>query len=229
MLKAPPRPQLPKPYYDDGKGIVIYHGDSRQLVSRLGRFDLLLTDPPYAIGADKGKQGRGYGGSIMQGKKRVETQREYEGDWDDEPPTKEFLAQIVSLAKVSIIWGGNYFELPVQKKWLVWDKLNTMPTFSDCELAWTTLPGVSVKKFELNGNGLMAKEKDREHPTQKPADLIRWCISLVKDCETIFDPYMGSGTTLRAAKDLGKRCVGIEREEKYCEFAARRLQQEVLL
>ena len=74
----------------------------------------------------------------------------------------------------------------------------------------------------------MGKETKREHPTQKPVALMQWCIGLAGEVETIIDPFAGSGTTGRAAKDLGKRAVLIEREEKYCEIAAKRLAQEVL-
>lgn len=111
------------------------------------------------------------------------------------------------------------------RKWLVWDKQNTMPTFSDCELAWTTLDGVSVKKFTFSWKGVAVKF----HPTEKPVDLMSWCIILAKDINTILDPFAGSGTTGRAAKDLKRQCVLIEREEKYCEIAAKRMAQEVLI
>ena len=103
-----------------------------------------------------------------------------------------------------------------------------MPTFSNAELAWTRLPGVSVKMFRYCGAGLCAKERERFHPTQKPLALITWCLSLAPDAQTILDPFAGSGTTGRAAKDLGRKCVMIEREEKYAEIAAKRMAQEVL-
>jgi len=70
--------------------------------------------------------------------------------------------------------------------------------------------------------------KDRQHPTQKPTELMKWCISFAPSANTILDPFMGSGTTLRAAKDLGRKCIGVEVEEKYCELAVKRLNQEVL-
>ena len=76
---------------------------------------------------------------------------------------------------------------------------------------------------------MLRKGKEpRYHPTQKPLDVIKWAIRLAPEHETIVDPFMGSGTTLRAAKELGCKAIGVEKEEKYCEIAARRLQQEVL-
>jgi DNA modification methylase len=118
--------------------------------------------------------------------------------------------------------------LTQRAKWLVWDKEQTMPTYSDAELAWTTLDGVAVKMLRYSGNGLLAAEKERWHPTQKPLSLMTWCIRLAGDVQTILDPFAGSGTTGRAAKDLGRKAVLIEREEHYCEIAARRMRQGVL-
>lgn len=213
------------PYYQDS-AVTLYHGDCREIVPQLGRFDLLLTDPPYGIGQDKGMGGGG--GSMLLGKRR--TPRRYAGGWDGTRPDAELLALVVAAADAHIIWGGNYFSdlLPVRSKWLVWDKEQTMPTYSDAELAWTTLSGVAVKMFRYCGSGLMAVEKERWHPTQKPLALIAWCLSKAPEAKTVLDPFAGSGTTGRACKDAGIQCTLIEREESYCEIAARRCQQEVL-
>ncbi len=214
-----------KPYYDDGKGIVIYHGDCREILPTLPKVDLVLTDPPYGIGMANGQGGGGRSGFYA----RRENVRSYEGDWDNQKPDKEAVLKAAEWGSTAIIWGGQYFAeyLPPRGKWLVWDKENTMPTYSDCELAWTNISGVSVKKFTHNGNGLMAAERERFHPTQKPLALMKWCILLAPASETILDQFMGSGTTLRAAKDLGRRATGIEIEERCCEIAAKRLAQEV--
>lgn len=217
---------LPKPYYQDS-AVTLYHGDCREIVPLLGRFDLLLTDPPYGIKQDRGMGGGGYDG-FGNGAKR--TPKKYAGGWDDGRPSPDTFSVIIQAAEQHIIWGGNYFAdlLTVQGKWLVWDKQQTMPTYSDAELAWSTLPGVSVKMFRYCGAGLMAKEQGREHPTQKPLALMLWCLKFSPDAQTVLDPFAGSGTTGRACKDLGRKCVMIEREERYCEIAARRMGQEVL-
>jgi DNA modification methylase len=216
-----------EPYYLED-GITIYCGDCLEIVPTLGRFDLLLTDPPYGIKQDRGMGGGGYGG-FGGGKKR--TPKAYVGGWDDTTPSMDLMRTCLEACRTHIVWGGNYLSamLPQKPKWLVWDKEQTMPTYSDAELAWTTLPGVSVKMIRHNGSGLMAKEKNRQHPTQKPLNLMLWCIGLVPDAKTVLDPFMGSGTTLVAAKLAGVQAVGIEINEQYCEIAKRRLDQGVLI
>ena len=215
---------LPKPYYQDD-AVVLYLGDCREIVSHLGRFDLLLTDPPYGIGADKTmarQSGQRYG-------KAATAKRAYEStDWDSKPPEKELLQMLISSSSEAIIWGGNYFDLPPCVGPLLWDKENGTNNFADGELAWNNL-GSALRIKRHMWNGMLRKGgEDRSHPTQKPLDVIAWCITLASDPKTILDPFAGSGTTGRAAKDLGRKCTMIEREEKYCEIAAKRMAQEVL-
>ena len=205
------------PYYDHG-GITIYHGDCSQIVPMLGRFDLLLTDPPYGIGASKGTWGSSNKGKV----------RDYgKSDWDNEPVEPWLLELARSRCDKQIIFGGNYYALPPCKGPLVWDKENT-GDFADGEMAWNNL-GIAMKIKRHLWNGMLRKGgESREHPTQKPLDVMAWALGLAGDVETILDPWAGSGTTGRAAKDAGKRAVLIEREEKYCEIAANRMSQEVL-
>lgn len=221
-------PRRLKPYYQD-KTITIYHGDCREIVPQLGKFDLLLTDPPYGIGEAAGK-------NASRGK-RLAYIRDYGNDsWDNEPIAADLIGICMSASHWHIIFGGNYYALPASSCWLVWDKDNGASDFADCELAWTNFK-TAVRKFKFRWNGMIQenmKEKEvRFHPTQKPTRLLQWCIEHAdraskQKIETILDPFMGSGTTLRAAKDLGRKAVGIEREEKYCEIAAKRMSQEVL-
>ena len=213
-----------KPYYNH-KGITIYHGDCLEIMSELEPVDLCLTDPPYGVKRDKGFGGfGGFGKPIAR--------RQFKDDkWDDNRPSRKIFNLILHKSHLVMIFGGNFFAdiLPEGKFWIVWDKLNTMPTFGDCELIWTNLNRKSVKKITHRYNGLLGKEDMRYHPTQKPLLLIKKLITdYGKDCKIISDPFMGSGTTLAAAKDLGRKAIGIEKEEKYCEIAARRLQQEVM-
>lgn len=119
----------------------------------------------------------------------------------------------------AIIWGGNYFDLPPSRCWLVWNKPERNFTLAEAELAWTNIDAV-VRVFDAPRSDV-----GREHPTQKPLALMRWCIAKLPRAETILDPFMGSGTTGVAAVNLGRRFVGIEREPKYFDIACRRIEQ----
>lgn len=196
-------------------------------------YDLLLTDPPYGIGEAAGKNlSRSKPFGTFDSRRSSPSKTVYPKDygnlgWDDEPPSETDIACLRSLAKAEIIWGGNYFKLPPSSCWLVWDKVNGASDFADCELAWTNLKK-AVRMFRYMWNGMLKQEpEERFHPTQKPLALMKWCLSLCPDAKTIIDTYMGSGTTLIAAKSMGMRATGIERHEPYCEIAAKRLSQEV--
>jgi DNA modification methylase len=212
-----------KPYYEEA-GIQIFHGDCREILPQLGRFDLLLTDPPYGIGI--GRTSHADSGSVVgHGNRRVSKRSYTLQTWDDSPPD---LTDALDAAPYQIIFGGNYFPLPPSSCWLVWDK-QVNGNFADCELAWTNLDK-PVRRISWLWNGF-ARENGEErfdHPTQKPLGVMKWCISQAPTVETIIDPFMGSGTTLVAAKDLGILATGIELEERYCEIAANRLRQGVL-
>jgi DNA modification methylase len=213
------------PYYEHD-GVTIYHGDCREILPVLTA-DLLLTDPPYGIGADSAMSRRGgeqYGRAAAPKKQYAST------NWDASPPARWLLEMAISRCKHAILFGGNYFDLGPARCVLVWDKQNGDNAFADCELAWTNLDKpVRIKRHMWNGMLRANQEARFEHPTQKPLDVIKWAINQAPaDCGVILDPFMGSGTTLRAAKDLGRKAIGIDREERYCEIAAKRLSQEVL-
>ena len=222
-----------KPYYEHA-GITIYHGDCREVLGCLpvafcracrceladeqvlaihlaGGHDvgpvnrLLLTDPPYGLGIA--------GNPFRQAHEA--------SDWDDRPLDAETLKLMLSRSTDQIIWGGNYFNLPPAKCFLVWDKCQPEDFSSSmCEQAWSSIDS-PAKLFRFPVLGYQ-----KFHPTQKPVELMRWCMKFCPDLE-ILDTHMGSGTTLRAAMDVGRKAVGIEIEEKYCEIAAKRLSQEV--
>lgn len=194
-----------KPYYEHG-GITIYHGDCREILPTFPKVDLVLTDPPYGIG-------------IASNPFR---QKHEKMDWDEMPPGKDLIRSVIQKGEYTIIWGGNYFDLPPTQRFLIWDKEQPEAFSSSmCEMAWTNLIG-PAKMFRKR-----VVQIQKYHPTTKPFELMGWCIGLAGNPQTILDPFMGSGTTLRAAKDLGRKAIGIEIEEKYCEIAAKRLSQEV--
>jgi len=187
----------------------------------------VLTDPPYGIEMSQGFEGFGGFGGFGEPIAR----RQYPDTWDKERPDREVLSLILASAPRVIIFGGNYLAdlLPQSTHWLVWDKLNTMPTFGDCELIWTNLTRKAVKKYTFEWNGLLGKETQRLHPTQKPDKLIsRLVVDYSVASEVILDPFLGSGTTCYCAKKLNRHSIGIEIEERYCEIAARRCCQEVM-
>ena len=200
-------------YYRDD-AVTIYHGDCREIVPGLGRFDLLLTDPPY---------GSRYAEDPVWGKgnQSKNTRKQRSESWDNEAPDLRFCLDVCANA---IVWGGNYQAFPPRRRWLAWIKRDAPPSLSNIELAWTSYDA-NARFFDWP---IAATNAERVgHPTQKPLALMTWCISLAGDGQTILDPFAGSGTTGRAAKDLGRKAVLIEREERYCEIAAKRMGQEV--
>jgi len=185
--------------------------------------DLCLTDPPYGIGADAGFGGAGGFGTPI-------TRRSYDDVWDCQRPNKSVFDAIINKSKLCLVFGGNYFAdiLPSSTHWLVWDKLNTMPTFSDCELVWTNSKRKSVMKYVHEYNGLIGKEQKRVHPTQKPVALFSWCLNnYSKAGDTIFDPFAGSFTTAIACIRTGRKYICIEKEPKYFEIGVKRIETEL--
>jgi len=205
-------------YADDQAGIYIAHGDCRDIIPRLPTVDLVLTDPPYGIGYISNKPGHVEHSSIHG---------------DDIYFDPRFLLEVES--DCTILWGANnYTKFLPFGGWLCWDK-RVVPEAdavfgSPFELAWISRASTFKIARIQHGAFINADRANmrREHPTQKPVRLMAWCITLSRTTGTILDPFCGSGTTLRAAKDLGRKCIGIEVEERYCEIASRRLEQEVL-
>jgi site-specific DNA-methyltransferase (adenine-specific) len=210
-----------KPYYSTDRGD-LYHADCLDILPKIPdkAVDLVLTDPPYGIGESMGKN-----------KSRIQlaTPKDYGYDeWDKRIPNKKVF-ELIKKYK-AIIFGGNYFieHLTNSPCWLVWDKLNS-GDFADCELAWTNFK-TAVRKYEWRWNGMLQqnmKDKDeRIHPTQKPLGLFKLILQdYSKENDLILDPFSGSGTTAVACEDLNRRWICIEKEEKYCELSAKRIEQ----
>lgn len=209
-----------KPYFEDLKaGIRIFNCDWRELDDETLRCDCLLCDPPYGLSEAKGKN---------KSRTKLAVAKDYgTSDWDDEPPSDFDLIRLRDLTKWQIIFGGNYFVLPPSKCWLVWDKLNS-GDFADAELAWTNLDK-AVRVFRYLWNGMIKENPEyRMHPTQKPRNLFSWCLTQFPDgIKSVLDPYAGVCTTAVCCKAVGLSCICVEREEKYAEDGAKRLEQEV--
>jgi site-specific DNA-methyltransferase (adenine-specific) len=200
-----------RPYYEHA-GVSIYHGDCREILPTLA-FDATVSDPPYGVLAESGSAAtRRSGGNKDNGVMA----------WDV-APDKGLLD--VLIAKPAMLWGGCHLFLPPTFGYLVWDKQIDGLNFGEVEYCWTNMR-FAPRVFRYRAVGV---DGGKVHPTQKPEALMLWCFGFLPTVVgTILDPFMGSGTTLRAAKDLGRKAIGIEIEERYCEIAAKRLGQEVL-
>lgn len=212
-----------KPYYQDNL-VTLYNADCKIVIEELGRFECLVTDPPYGINEAAGKN---------KSRGRLATATDYgNSNWDCKPIDQKLLDALISKSNKAAIFGGNYYNLPASSCWLIWDKDNGNTDFADCEMVWTNLKkAVRLKKYRWQGmlQQYAGERKEvRFHPTQKPLAVMKWVLDQVKAGESVLDPFAGSGTTLIAARDYGISSVGIEREEKYCEVIANRLEQGVL-
>ena len=187
------------------------------MLPNLQKVDLVLTDPPYGINIAKCSE-IGYKGFNRFDK----------SDWDKNVVKYGLLFELLCLGKSAICFGGNYYQLPPSRCYLIWDKGEGFKgrTYAEAEIAWTNFD----KNTKIFKHDPLAKGdyRGKLHPTMKPLSLFKWCIVQADNNNTILDPFMGSGTTLRAAKDLNRKATGIEISEKYCEIAANRMCQEVL-
>ena len=192
---------------------VLYLGDCMDILPTLGKVDCVITDPPYGIGMDGGNVGyKGFNDFDRLG-------------WDKCTPSKELIGAVVAAGAKAILWGGNYFDLPPSRCWLIWDKGAGFKnrTYAEAELAWASFDAnVRVFSYDPLARG---DYKGKHHPTMKPVDLMKWCIEQAGNPETILDPFAGSGTTGVAAIQLGRKFIGIEREPKYFDIACRRIEQ----
>lgn len=226
---------LPKPYYDSD-GITIFHGDCREILPELERAALVLSDPPWGIGVrtDSGRFQSQDGGWWSCKDRSTQTFQEGAPVIGDDEPFDP--AQLLTAGKRHILWGGHCFadKLPPSPGWLVWDKRHGIEDCewpqSEGELAWTNVcKGVRFFRHRWMGLVRQTEQGQHLHPTQKPVALMAWCIEKwSKPGDLILDPYLGSGPTTAAARELGRRCIGIELSEEYCAIAAKRLAQGVL-
>jgi site-specific DNA-methyltransferase (adenine-specific) len=215
-----------KPYYED-RLVTLYHADCSEVIGSVVAPEtvaLLLTDPPYGVSERTNRKAAGRG-------KLAEC--------NDFPPVhgddKPFDPTPLLAFKRAVLFGANYFSerLPPSPSWIIWDKRDGIPSNdnADVELAWSNLGG-PARCFRHIWNGMIkASERGerRVHPTQKPVALAQWVIGQhTQPGEVVFDPYAGSGSVLVAAKNLGRRAIGVEIERRYCDEIVRRLAQEIL-
>lgn len=185
-------------------------GDCLDVMPMLGRFDAVVTDPPYGIeGTWSGGNSHGWGKF-----------RGHAEAWDHRP--EGFADFVTSMRCPAIVWGGQYFNLPASGSWLIWDKIVRQFTSGHGELAWTNL-GMPVRAFNFS-HGALASE-GKQHPTQKPLALMEWCLGFLPNARTILDPFAGSGTTGVACVNTGRAFTGIEVDPDYFELMCRRIDE----
>ena len=174
---------------------------SVELLMNGDKADMLLTDPPYGIGISSNPV----------------RQKHEKSNWDDEPITKEQVNRLLDMAQESVIWGGNYFELPPSKGFVIWDKKQPENfSLAMCEMAWSSID----KPAKIYSESVTSYSK--EHPTQKPVGLMAWCMKIYNSGEKIIDPYLGSGSTLIACEQTDRTCYGMELDPKYVDVIRKR-------
>jgi site-specific DNA-methyltransferase (adenine-specific) len=188
--------------------------------------ELLLTDPPYGIdygGMLKGK-GDGKGGADKNGWKSYDAP-----DWDKSKPISGTLQYLCQITENQIIWGGNYFtdDLPPTMGWLIWDKGQRGFSLADGEMAWTSFNNaLRIKEYAR----AKANREERNHPTQKPIEIMSWCFEYADrhskiEIKLVLDAYLGSGTTMVTSHQLNRICYGIEFDPKYCQVIVDRMKK----
>jgi len=192
----------------------LYLGDCRDILPTLPRVDAVITDPPYGI-LSKANSNKGDGGGKLKGRILNLSSNEW-----DIAPDSELLAMVIAAGGKAILWGGNYFNLPPARGILIWDKEQPWQNFSQAEIAWTNLD----RPAALFRASATRSTPNKLHPTQKPVSLMEWCITLIGECDSIIDPFMGSGTMGVACINLSRKFIGIEREPKYFDIACRRIE-----
>jgi len=196
--------------------LTITNEDNMLLMSRYpdNYFDLAIVDPPYGININNNMGRRK--GDKHSGHKKVK--------WDNEIPNDEYFTELFRVSKNQIIWGGNYFPLPLKGSWLFWDKL--MPeemSFSMGELAWMTF-GNTLRKITLKHHGFINGDNCKIHPTQKPVVLYKYCLEkYAKQGDKILDTHLGSGSIAIACHDYGFDLTACELDKEYFDKAMERI------
>jgi site-specific DNA-methyltransferase (adenine-specific) len=172
-------------------------------------FELAIVDPPYGIDINSSGRLGHYGG---KGKK-----------WDSQTPDDDYFKELFRVSENQIIWGGNYFNLPPTRCFLIWDKKQPENvSFASCEYAWTSLDA-SAKTFYMSP---MNVSEERIHPTQKPTRLYKWILSrYAKQGDKILDTHVGSASSLIACYDMGFDYIGFEIDEDYYNMAQKRIEE----
>ena len=203
--------------------ITITQEDNMELMKRYpdNYFDLAIVDPPYGIDLANMNMGIGNTPKASKAKNRKWKSK----DWDSAIPSDEYFKQLFRVSKNQIIWGGNYFNLGVCNKFIIWDKeIPEGLSFSDCEYAWTSFSGAN-KIFRYSA---YLNKSEKFHPTQKPPQLYKWLLDkYAKEGDKILDTHLGSGSIAIACHDYGFELTACELDSEYYEKAIERIKNHV--
>ena len=182
-------------------------------------FDLAVVDPPYGSGVGTYVNGTRFGGLFDRYKQDNPDRRQVGGkvrkeivSWDY-APSEDYFNELFRVSKEQIIWGGNYFQLPPNRCFLVWLKTNIPENFTMAmaEYAWCSFND-NAKVIKMSSAGIAG----RFHPTQKPEELYRWIYAhYTKPGYKILDTHLGSGSSRRAAYDFDLDFLGVEIDKEY--------------
>jgi len=203
--------------------IELYNCDNMELMAKYpdGYFDLAIVDPPYGIDLANMNMGIGNTPKASKAKNRKWKAK----DWDNAIPSDEYFKELFRVSKNQIIWGGNYFNLGICNKFIIWDKeIPEGLSFSDCEYAWTSFNGAN-KIFRYSA---YLNKSEKFHPTQKPPQLYKWLLDkYAKPNDKILDTHLGSGSIAIACHDYGFELVGAELDEEYYKKGIERIKNHV--
>lgn len=243
-----------QPYYERD-GITIYHGEALDIIPHLPPFDAIVTDPPYSSGGLHRSDRMSSTVSKYVSSGTAATRHEFSGDNRDQRGYLAWVSLWMSAALMRAKPGAvaalftDWRQLPTTTDafqaggWVwrgvaVWDKtLKARPaagqfTAQSEFIVWGTAGPTERRELGYQIPGVFSiaapDTSMRDHITQKPIELMRWALQVVAPAGLVVDPFMGSGTTLRAARDTGRRAIGIELDERSCEVAANRLAQSVM-
>lgn len=185
-------------------------------------YDLAVADPPYGINISEDLHKRGE--SCQKNGYRKWDYKE----WDNKPPSKGYFIELFRVSKKQIIWGGNYFDLPPTRCWLIWNKMQRDFSFADGELAWTSFDS-SVRIFDYaRGKALNNANLTKIHPTQKPIRLYEWILkNYAEEGQKILDTHLGSGSSRIAGYNYKMDFTGYELDKDYFDAAEKRFQNHI--
>jgi len=199
--------------------ITITNEDNMLLMARYPNnyFDLAIVDPPYGIDLANMNMGIGNTPKASKAKNRKWKAK----DWDSSIPSDEYFEELFRVSKNQIIWGGNYFNLGICNKFIIWDKeIPEGLSFSDCEYAWTSFSGAN-KIFRYSA---YLNKSEKFHPTQKPPQLYKWLVhKYAKENYKILDTHLGSGSIAIACHDYGFELTACELDKEYYDKAIERI------